>query len=376
VVRYEKRSLVAKLVGAALAAATPLHALAPEPAALEARGSAIDIVVVGSENDVVALSSTLGPNDFRGAGARIRRDERLNLDALLRAGGSDALVRCYVDLSTSGRADLYFADRDAERFLLRRVALPDGLDDVGRETLGEVLTLSVLALLDHDAATLNRDEARALIEEQRPQAETVRQPRMAEDELELEAERPASRSSAAIGLEPYYSARIFASEAVLSHGPGLDIGWVAGAGSATHAAWLGVAYELERELHADPASMTWSTLTLRGAYEHLSPVGAAVALGARAGAGIDWLRFTPGLGTNESVELRGESVTTSLLLHLGVGARVALGTRLHASLRVFADFYPTRARYSVERVNGDGVDVDVLEPFRMRPGVTLGLLLR
>jgi hypothetical protein len=371
VLRSEKRALVAKLVGAVLAAATPLHALAPEAPALDARGSAIDIVVVGAEQDVLALSGALGPNDFRGADARIRRGERLKLDTLLHAGAADTLVRCYVDLSTPGRADLYFADRDAERFLVRQVALPGGLDDLGRETLGQVLTLSVLALLDDDAGTLNRDEARALLEEHRREPSAA--PSTVEDEPEPETPS-SSPPSAAVGLEPFYAARVFASEALLSHGPGLDIGWVAGSGNDTNALWLGAAYELSRSLRADAASVTWSTLTLRGAFEHLSPVGTSVAVGARAGAGVDWMSFTPGAGTNESVELRAGRVTTSFLLHLGVGARVELGARLHASLRVFADFYPSRARYAVERVDGDGIDV--LEPFRMRPGVALGLLLR
>ena len=113
-------------MAAVLAAAAPLHALTPAPPALDARGSAIDIVVVGAEQDALALSGTLGPNEFRGAEARIRRGERLTLDTLLHAGAADALVRCYVDLSTPGRADLYFADRNAERFLVRQVALPDG----------------------------------------------------------------------------------------------------------------------------------------------------------------------------------------------------------------------------------------------------------
>lgn len=358
-------------MAAVLAAAAPLHALTPAPPALDARGSAIDIVVVGAEQDALALSGTLGPNEFRGAEARIRRGERLTLDTLLHAGAADALVRCYVDLSTPGRADLYFADRNAERFLVRQVALPDGLDDLGRETLGQVLTLSVLALLDDDAATLNRDEARALLEEQRGEPSPA--PSAVEDEPEPEPP-PSSPPSAAVGLEPFYAARVFSSEALLSHGPGLDIGWVAGSDNDTNALWLGAGYELSRSLRADAASMTWSTLTLRGAFEHLSPVGASVAVGARAGAGVDWMSFTPGPGTNESVELRGGRVTTSFLLHLGVGTRVALGARLHASLRVFADFYPTRARYAVERATGDGIDV--LEPFRMRPGVALGLLLR
>ncbi len=362
------RSLFAPVLGALLAVASPLRALESDLAATGARGSVVDIVVVGAESDVLALSSALGPNDFRGAEARIRRGERLNLDTLLHAGTSDAVVRCYVELSKPGRAELYFADRNAERFLVRQVELPGGLDDLGRETLGQVLTLSVRALLDDDAATLSRDEARALLGEQSPA------PPAPASDTESEPEPASPYPSAAVGLEPFYAARVFASEAGLSHGPGLDIGWVSGTGGATDALWLGAAYELEQSLHADAASMSWSTLTLRGTFEHLAPVGGSFALGARAGAGVDWLSFTPALGTNEAVELRRARVTTSFLLHLGVGARVTLGARLHASLRVFADFYPTRARYAVERTNGAAVDV--LEPFRMRPGVALGLLLR
>lgn len=367
----ERRSLFASALVATLVAVSPEPARA-QAQPLDARGSAIDIVVVGSELDVAALASALGPNEFRGAEARLQRGERLSLRTLLEADTSDARVRCYVDLSNPGRADLYFADRRAERFLVRQVALPAGLDDLGRETLGQVLSLSVLALLDDGASALNREQARTLLAQQA--VEPAVEPNATAD-APKPAGVPATPPNASVGLEPFYALRVFSSEAPISHGPGLDIGWVSAPNGSFDAAWVGAAYELERRYRSEIAGLTWSTVTLRGTFEHLEHVADDVLLGARAGAGVDWLSFAPALGTgDEDIELRGARVTTSFLIHLGLGARVELGARFQASLRLFADFYPTRARYAVERTDGDAVDV--LEPLRVRPGAAFALLLR
>jgi hypothetical protein len=349
-------------------ASTFAQGLAP---AASAEG-VIDIVVVGAENDVKGLESALGPGEFGGNEARFRSGERLDLEGLLHTGAGDALVRCYVDLSRPGRAELYFADRTAERFLVRQVELPDGLDELGRETLGQVLTLSVSALLESDAGTLSRDETRALLADKHAQPSA---PPASEPEAP-EPEAPASTdASGSVGLEAFYALRAFEGDALVSHGPGLDIGWIAGSEHAVNAVWLGAAYELTRNYRDEIAGMTWSTLTLRGSFEHLEGVSSAVLLGARGGAGIDWTSFAPESGTGDgSAMLDDARVTTSFLVHLGVAAKLALGQRLHASFLVFADFYPTRARYALERSNGDAHDV--LEPFRVRPGVALGLLLR
>jgi hypothetical protein len=361
-----RTSLGRALFRALLAILAPVSALAQEPARAASAQGVIDIVVVGADDDVRALESALGPGEFGGNDARFRRGERLELERLLHTGAADALVRCYVDLSRPGRADLYFADRTAERFLVRQVALPDGLDELGRETLGQVLTLSVFALLENDADTLSRDETRALLAE-KPAAPSV--------SPVPEPEAPAETSpSGSVGLEPFYALRAFAGGALVSHGPGLDIGWLAGSEHATNAVWLGAAYELKRSYRDESAGMTWSALTLRGSFEHLEPVSGALLLGARGGAGVDWTSFVPESGTgDDNVTLRDARVTTSFLVHLGVSAKLALGTRFHASFLVFADFYPTRARYAIERSNGEAHDV--LEPFRVRPGVALGLLL-
>jgi hypothetical protein len=332
----------------------------------------IDIVVVGADNDVNGLESALGPGEFGGNQARFRRGERLDLEGLLHSGAGDALVRCYVDLSHPGRAELYFADRTAERFLVRQVALPDGLDELGRETLGQVLTLSVSALLENEAATLSRDETRALLADKH--APTSAPPVIESEAPESEAPAAADPNGS-VGLEPFYALRAFEGDALVSHGPGLDIGWIAGSDYAVNAVWLGATYELTRNYRDEIAGMTWSTLTLRGSFEHLEHVSGAVLLGARGGAGIDWTSFAPESGTGDgSVRLEDAQITTSFLVHLGIAAKLALGQRLHASFLVFADFYPTRARYALERSNGDAHDV--LEPFRVRPGVALGLLLR
>jgi len=73
VLGFGKRTLFASVLAATLTAASPELAGAQAQPATDARSATIDIVVVGSERDVTALASALGPNEFRGAEARLRR---------------------------------------------------------------------------------------------------------------------------------------------------------------------------------------------------------------------------------------------------------------------------------------------------------------
>src|SRR6185436_16886777 len=56
-----------------------------------------------------------------------------------------AAVRCWVDLSGARRALLYFSGRAGDRFLIRDVELSGRFDELDRQSLAQVLELSIAA---------------------------------------------------------------------------------------------------------------------------------------------------------------------------------------------------------------------------------------
>jgi hypothetical protein len=99
----------------------------------------------------------------------IESEDRFDPDALLSQGEHDARVRVFVVLRGEHEARLYFRGPLGERFLLRKLQLRSGLDEVGRELIAQVVETSTVALL-HSGAGISRDEANASLTEERAEA--------------------------------------------------------------------------------------------------------------------------------------------------------------------------------------------------------------
>jgi hypothetical protein len=194
------------------------------PTASEAsRAATVEIVVVGSDEQLEAVRSTIGPSAFDGASVRWARATRLETGELLeqRPEASELGVRAWVDLSDEKNASLYFADRAGERFLVRAVALPEGLSQLGRETLGQVLELSIRALLEDDRIGMSRAETSELLNARAPKPEVP----APEPERPPEPAPPITHESdSSLGAEAFYGARLYSSDVSVVHGPGLGLG--------------------------------------------------------------------------------------------------------------------------------------------------------
>jgi hypothetical protein len=278
-------------------------------------------------------------------------------------------VRAFVDLTDDRNAALYFADRAGERFLVRQVALPDGLTALGRETLGQVLELSVRALLEDDQVGMTRAETSKLLNAQEP--ETAPRPR---DEPPPKLEEP-DESESRLGAEAFYAARLFSSEVAIVHGPGLGLGWISEDPSARSLLFIAGQYELPQELVTSVVGVEWSTIRVQGG------AGLSVAVsrshffaGGRLSVGADFTRFSPRQGSaGHDVELESPSVSTATFIDLAVEGSVPLFERLGASARVFASVYPVRVHYDVAVGQTRS---EVLVPYSVRPGIELSLVLR
>src|SRR5690606_13347852 len=98
-------------------------------------------------------------------------------------------------LLDQGDARFYFANPASERFFVRDVSLPGGLDELGRETIAQILLSSASALLDHHIETALSTISRKLAERPTPPHEPQRPPTATTEQRPAPSE--PQRSSAA-----------------------------------------------------------------------------------------------------------------------------------------------------------------------------------
>lgn len=155
------RPRLAFALAAAAVLAIVVAARARVAAAAEGGRSAV-IVLLGSAGDspelVAVLTELLQRQDV---GVRFERQDKLDTIELL-AGKSDRAVRTFVELRGAREAALYFRGPKARRYMLRRLELREGLDEVGRELIAHVVASSVDSLL-RSSEGMTRSEMRAAL---------------------------------------------------------------------------------------------------------------------------------------------------------------------------------------------------------------------
>jgi hypothetical protein len=364
--------LAASLVAVHARAQAPLESPAPAPSMAATTADVAEIVVIGTAEELGALKDVIGPRDFGAAEARWVRAERLRREELLerQPRASEVAVRCFVKIGPS-RATLYFANRTAERFLVRQVELPNGLDAAGREAIGQVLSLSVTAMIEDAEAGLSRTEAERLLAA----------PPEAKPEAEPAAPEPAPpeatpiRPSSSLGAAPYYATKLHSREVALVHGPGLRVGWVSDLLDARRSFWASASYEVPARYRVEEVGVAWETTSFRGGFELLYRLaGSALFLGGRLGAGVDVVRFSPKSGTVAGgVVLTDARTATVPVLTPAFALLLPVGSRLGIGLDVYADLHPVRLAFAL---GGPFGSEEVLAPYRVRPGAALCLTAR
>lgn len=358
-------------VTAQLALGAPItSAVLASTTAPEARPT-VHVTVLGRPADLerIRTAADLGP-ETRWTLQEAAWDPGEVLGTAERTG---ALVRCWIDVSRGRRARLYFADAARERFLLRDVALPEGLSELGLEALAQVLEMSVTALLEEGEGMTRSEAARVLQADSAPAAADVGTPVEADLAPDAALERSGSGSSG-LAAAPFYAVRAHGTEAPLAHGPGLALGWMNHWGDLAGGLWLSARYELEQTVTTPEVGVAWTTTALRGGVALLWSLGpSGVRAGGRIGAGVDLAHITPLSGTgDEPVTLTRDRVLAEPIVSAAAGVCAAVAARLGACAELFADLSPTRVRYALAR--GDARS-DVFVPWRLRPGLALGLVL-
>jgi hypothetical protein len=322
----------------------------------------VEIVIAGSPSDAALLEDTMRAGlAHAGVATQTVRVDRLDVHEVVTPASNarPVAVRVWFDLQTPGQAVIYMADESWERVLVRRMALPDGLDEVGREALTFVLKSSVEAMLSGAQIGVSREEAKEILgDEARPARDRV-------DEKTPSTEPRGALFAFGLG----YEMQGYAKAVPITHGPALSL--ALGDRGFFRAVWLAGTYRTPTDFETDTVRVHMTSFGGRigvAAHPRLSPT---VWLTTSALVGVDWTHLEPRI--KEGLELQSSSVLTSV----GSSVRpvVGVGLSVHQTLLLFqigADVDLVRTRYVVQT---DGVGAYALSPWPVRPVATFSMML-
>jgi hypothetical protein len=337
-----------------------------EPLPVADQNRIVDLVVVGGEDKLAALRESLGPHELGSARIRWSRASRVDVSDVLRAQGGPVAVRCFIDLSLLPQARLYFADRSAQHFLARDLDLGRGLDDLGKEELGQIIASSIEVLLDNAASGMDREQMSSVLAE-RPHPPTAAASDAGAKEITL---APKETARVVVGWGVFYSVEAFSREIALSQGPGLfgtidtpyrksrlSIRWSA-------------QYVLPQQLEGPLIGARFDTISLRVGAGIGHDAGERARLGVWLGGGLDVVYIDPRQGSAEGAVLSSARYSQTTVATAVVETSVRVSRDLSLTGALFADTDLRPRHYDLTTPGGVAT---VLEPWRVRPGILLGV---
>jgi hypothetical protein len=288
--------------------------------------------------------------------ARLERDEVLRQPL----PGED-VPRVFIDLNTPSLARICIVDGDAQRFLLRNLDMPSGLDEMGREALAQAVESSLSALMESQLAGLSREQADQAL------ALTEPPPPALPPAAPVQPPAPQRRSALRLGLSLGYQAQGFARHMPIVHGPvgGADVAWHESVRLFGNAGFL-----LPEEARDLPVGVRLSALTGRIGVRWGRIVSPRLALEASGAAGMDvaFVSPQPGLDPQAAPLPATRHYIEVWQLAGTVALTVAPRWQLIFAPQIEGDF--RHRHYDIE---SDDKAVTVLSPLRVRPGLTIGL---
>jgi hypothetical protein len=351
------RPLLSRMWFRALIALLPAAAAAAPVAPGDVwSGNAATVVLIGeapaAADLVTLLEELLGRQKVR---VRFLREPQFDPSHLLSGETSDPAVWVFVELRGPRAARLYFRGPHAARFLLRDLPLRDGLDEVGRESIGQVVESSVVALQNFTAG-ISREEALTRLGSERGLEPTV-------TAAPSGGPRPFSR---AFWLAARYSGVWSGSALKAAHGPEIEIG-IEWRGVLLLRPRLSAAWWFEQQLATPEVEAVARSLPLRCSIDVGWPVGRTQAWVVGIGAGVDFARTEPRRAAAPGVTLSPPA--TRLLPVARAELRYELGRdawRIGAA--AFADASLLDTHYDIVYA---GVAERAATPWSVRPGAAL-----
>ncbi|KYF88484.1 hypothetical protein BE20_02690 [Sorangium cellulosum] len=351
--------------GTAAASGAPVPG-APVSGAPVSGAPVVEIALTGAADHLGAIRTALESQALSAFAVRFRIAPRFDAAALFATRASSGVtLSCWIDVSDPRRAALYFTDPVADRFLVRSIELSGRFDELDRESVAQVVELSLRSLRVDARASLDREQARALI---------LRQ--TAPPEVPAEAPAPAA-SRRALELGVFYGVTAHSAEVGLTHGPGVRVALGGGWGRHRVALDARFQYQFERRYEEPRIGLDLRTITLRADVCWLYPVTTGVMpieLGVRLGAGVDHVNAAPrpGSAAASGYVPAEASASNALVLVAGPVAKLPLSRDIRVFTELFVELDPARVRYDLSLAQGTET---VLARYRLRPGVLLGVEL-
>ena len=333
-------------------------------------GMAVDVVFVGIGQDTALLKQDIVDLlKTHGITASFKTRSGLDTNDLFAFDRSRSTYRTtvWVLMPRPDDARLVFADPAFQRFLLREIPLPLGLDVLGRETMAQVIESSTLALLGGVAGVSRSELSNSL-------GPTLQQSSRAPlPAVSSEVERPKKpRREIRHRLGANYGFNFSGSDLGVLHGPGITAGLESAAPSGS--CLLTATFEWRFERHRRTADvdlalqcdLVWLLAGLR------TPLRDRTYFVVAIGPGVELSRASATASGTGSVPIDPSAT------RLNPWARFQMGLEWGDSPLVFqlswvTDLSPYRTRFQVVH---DGTSATLMNPLAVRPGLLLAALWR
>ena len=325
----------------------------------------VEVVLAGADGDVAAIRSRI--RELLEADAMTvvsRRVESVDPQAILASHGGLACATIWIDLRRPDEARVYLMSSGGERFVMRRVPLPGGLDELRRESIGQIVESSAAALVAGEPIGVSREEAALAVT---PPPSPARTP---------PERRPTPRATP--GLPSAYRVEVGYGAAAIGPGPAIDHGPMLGfmlhwGGQGPRAA---LAMEAQYDVPLQATTGRGVDLLLEAASLRLEagpelPVGPRAWVGVRAGAGLDVLRVQAEHASAPGLEL--ESTIPPLVIGVARATLIVVGQlspQVEITAAVFVDAPLDRVHFDVGEPGAASPDLTL---WPVRPGVCLTL---
>jgi hypothetical protein len=351
--------------GSLAAAVWLAFAAAPARAAGETGRSAsviqADIAVAGPEASCSRVRSVVSELlEREGVVVSTSRLDGIRPEAVLAAPTPSARspIDAWIDVGSTREALLYFRDASAQRFVLRRLTLENGLDEVAVEEIGQIVKSVVLALAAGDEPALTIAQARAML--QAPDREAPKPtPTVASAPTPLVAE-------IGVGL----IGQLFSPEIPLSPRLDLRLAFLVDHDWRLHGplgGWISVGYGETLQYRSTTIGLDLTTVAARAGALCEPWHSARVITRIGIGGGFDLIDFTPQRSSSGvTPAATGRFLTPLGAVVAGVGLKVVGPLSFGAGAEI--DFYPADVHYDLQQTDGR---MRLLVPYRVRPGLML-----
>ena len=372
------RSGVRRLNRAMLVVGAVLSVAACTVGVAHAQGRAVlaDVVITGDANVVSRLEDVVAELlERRGISARVASAAHLNASDFLHGGAPSITTahlacRIWIDLRDGHRVRIFLA---GERFAIRELALHGHVDEVARESIGQLVAAAASAMIEGTETGISLEEAERALGITPPTSGTEPPAVSASRASPFpSAANSLPRRTASMDLGAFYAAALFAPQHWLTHGPGMLLDWGATGAIVGPRAWLLLGLQLPLSLGEGAVSGRLVAMTGRvgAAVEREWP---AAALSAGIGAGADLIHVASRPGTDPAATLSPSVFFIVPSMRVEIVLKVHLGRGLYMLGAVTCDVDLLTTNYLFSQISQE---VEAVTPWRVHPGLLAGAIWR